>query len=98
MSERSLPFDKIMLVGVTGADSGVTVLLEDSSGNAVLIQATKTLPYGKSGYSVGCLAIVTSTGTLYQNQGTATSCSFSSFTRLATGVSGTSGSSGSSGA
>jgi len=102
MSERLLPLDKVMIVGEGNADavsSGVLVLIEDQYANALLCQSSSKVPYHTTGYAVGCLLILTSNGTLYQNQGSATSCLFTSFAVMGTGISGgSSGSSGCSGA
>ena len=93
MSERSLPFDKVMIVGQTNSDSGVSVLIEDSSGNALLIQAaTASVPSAKKGYAKGCMCINTTTGALTINTGSTTSCTFAT-----TGTSGYSGATGTSG-
>ena len=69
----------ITLVGTTIA-TGVTALLKDADGNALLATGTTVPSDGGAVYAKGCLFIDTdvATGTsgLYVNEGTAASCSF----------------------
>lgn len=47
------------------------------AGQAVLIRcSTANTPSAKSGFAVGCLLMDTTTGILYCNTGTTSSCSF----------------------
>ena len=56
--------------------SGVTYILNDASGNALLVTAaTGDIPSAKAGYAVGCLLINTTSGVLYYNN-SVTSCTF----------------------
>lgn len=98
MSERSLPFDKLTIVGETNADSGVLIILEDTNGANLVTAATGSIPSGKAGYNKGCLLINTTTGGLYANTGGVTSCTFSLATSGTSGASGATGASGASGA
>ena len=95
MSERSLPFDKLTIVGETDTNSGVLVLVDDTNGANLVTSAATAVPSGKAGYNKGCLLIETTNGYLYQNTGSVTSCTF---TLRATGTSGASGTAGVSGA
>jgi uracil-DNA glycosylase len=97
MSERSLPFDKLSVVGETNSDANVLILLDDMNGaNLVSCSATASIPSGKAGYNKGCILINSANGTIYVNGGSVTSCSFSQVT--GTGSSGASGASGATGA
>jgi hypothetical protein len=94
MSMRSLPFDKVTIVGETDSNTGVLVLLDDTNGANLISCAATAVPSGKAGYNKGCLLIETTNGYLYQNTASVTSCTF---TLRATGTSGASGAAGSSG-
>jgi len=51
----------------------------DEYGNAILVKcATGDIPSAVAGYAVGCLLINTTTGNLYTNTGSVTSCTFTS--------------------
>lgn len=64
-------------------DASVQTSLIDESGNAVMARcaSTATIPSGKAGYAVGCLLTNGTTGTLFINQGSTTSCSFQDVNR-----------------
>lgn len=53
----------------------VEVALTDADGNAILAKGS-SVPSATSGYAKGCLFINTTTGKIYQNTGTSSSCSF----------------------
>lgn len=93
MSERSLPFDKLTIVGETNADTNVLVLLDDTNGANLVSAPTANIPSGKKYYNKGCILINTTTGALLVNTGSVTSCSFNA----PTGTSGASGASGATG-
>ena len=57
--------------------STVQVALTDASGNAVLARGTvANLPSAVSGYAVSCIYQATDSGAIYENTGTASSCTF----------------------
>lgn len=57
--------------------AAVHIALTDESGNAILVKcATGDIPSSASGYAIGCMLVNTTTGTLYTNTGTASSCTF----------------------
>mgnify|MGYP001174173083 CR=1 FL=1 len=73
-------------VTLTGATaSGVTVLLKDAAGKALLATGTSVPSNATDGYAKGCLFIDTdvATGTtgLYCNKGTSSSCVFTAVTQ-----------------
>jgi hypothetical protein len=76
--------------GVAKGDSTVVAFITDGNGYVVFGKCT-TVPSTKAGYAVGCILIKTDNGTLYQNTGSKTSCTF---TQRTVGVSGYSGYSG----
>lgn len=58
----------------------VQSVLTDSLGNTTLAICTAAnLPSGKSGYSVGCIAMASDTGVCYSNTGSLTSSTFTAF-------------------
>ena len=58
--------------------AAVQTALVDEFGNAILVKcATGSIPSGVAGYAVGCLLINTTSGVLYTNTGTVSSCTFS---------------------
>lgn len=69
------------------AVSGVTVLLKDAAGKALLATGTTVPADAGTIYAKGCLFIdtdvATGTGGLYCNQGTAASCVFTLVTQAA---------------
>jgi len=104
MSERSLPFDKLSIVGETNADANILVLLDDMSGYNLVILSSGSVPNLTKYYNKGCVLINQVNGTIYTNTGSVTSCTFTqvtgngaSGTSSATGTSGTSGATGASG-
>lgn len=55
----------------------VDKILQDDKGLLVLVRcATGDIPSAVAGYAIGCLLVDTTTGTLYINTGTASSCTF----------------------
>lgn len=57
--------------------STVQIALTDASGNAVLARGTvANLPSAVSGYAVSCIYQATDSGAIYENTGSATSCTF----------------------
>jgi len=57
--------------------STVQVALTDASGNAVLARGTvANLPSSVAGYAVSCIYQATDSGAIYENTGTAASCTF----------------------
>lgn len=65
--------------------STVDVALTDASGNAVLVRcATANIPSAVAGYAVGCILQNITTGHIYQNEGTASSCSFTDVSAIST--------------
>jgi len=101
MSERSLPFDKLSIVGETNADANILVLLDDMSGYNLVILSSGSVPNLTKYYNKGCVLINQVNGTIYTNTGSVTSCTFTQVTGNgasgASGASGTSGTSGTSG-
>jgi hypothetical protein len=67
-------------VGVTTQISGVTVLFNDASGNALMATGTTVPSDSGAGYAKGCLFIDTDvaagTSGLYVNVGTTSACNF----------------------
>jgi hypothetical protein len=80
----------LRLKGISKGDTTVVSLITDGNGD-VLIGGCTTVPSSKTGYAAGGLLIKTNDGTLYQNTGSKTSCTF---TLRATGQSGYSAPSG----
>jgi hypothetical protein len=70
-------------LGVANADSGVSVLEFNASNHYTLARGA-TIPSGVAKYAVGCLFVDTSTGELYVNTGSATSCTFQAVGDLTT--------------
>ena len=64
-------------------DASVFTALTDESGNATMARcaSTATIPSAKAGYAVGCLLTNATTGSLFINQGSTTSCSFQDVNR-----------------
>ena len=57
--------------------TSIMAALADEAKAYMLVKcATGVIPSGTAGYGKGCLLINTSTGALYTNQGTSSSCSF----------------------
>ena len=57
--------------------STVQIALTDASGNAVLARGTvANIPSAVSGYAVSCIYQATDSGAIYENTGSATSCTF----------------------
>lgn len=57
----------------------VSVDRADENGNVILCKcATGSIPSAAAGYAVGCILIDTTTGLLYSNTGSVTSCTFTS--------------------
>lgn len=55
----------------------VDKILQDDKGLLVLVRcATGDIPSAVAGYSVGCILINTTSGAIYTNTGTASSCTF----------------------
>lgn len=55
----------------------VDIALCDLAGDAMMVKCTTgNIPSAAAGYAVGCLLINTSSGTLYTNTGSNTSCTF----------------------
>ena len=86
VANRGMP--AISLIGTTIA-TGVTALLKDADGNALLATGT-TVPVDTGAlYAKGCLFIdtdvVTGTSGLYENKGTAASCVFELISTVAAG-------------
>jgi len=59
----------------TNGDATVTVLAENYLDDALIATCT-TVPSATAGYAIGCQLIHTTTGQIYVNVGSATSCSF----------------------
>ncbi|MEM5785005.1 MAG: hypothetical protein QW469_00500 [Candidatus Aenigmatarchaeota archaeon] len=59
----------------TPKSSTIEVALTDNDGNAILAKGS-SVPSAVSGYAKGCIFINTTTGKIYQNTGTNSSCSF----------------------
>ncbi len=58
-------------------DTGVKTALTNDNGDAILTSATTAnIPSAKTGYAVGCLLMNITTGSLFINQGSNTSCTF----------------------
>ena len=56
----------------------VQTALVDENGYAILVKCpTASIPSAVAGYAVGCLLINTTSGVLYTNTGSVTSCTFS---------------------
>ncbi|MEI6532496.1 MAG: hypothetical protein WCO06_01510 [Candidatus Roizmanbacteria bacterium] len=59
------------------AGSNIEFAFHDGSGNSTKVRcATADIPSAATGYAIGCMLVDTTTGELYTNIGTATSCSF----------------------
>lgn len=64
-------------------DTGVQTSLTDGSGNAVLVKATTAnVPSAKANYSVGCILVNLTTGSILVNTGTTSSCTFVSVSQV----------------
>ena len=64
-------------------DASVQTSLVNEVGDAVMARCltTATIPSAKAGYAVGCLLTNGTTGSLFINQGSTTSCSFQDVNR-----------------
>jgi len=68
-------------------NASVKVALSDESGNAVLSRGTvANLPSAVAGYAVSGLYMATDSGAVYENTGTATSCTFTLLDTAATSL------------
>lgn len=62
---------------INNGDTGVQTALIDDDGNAVFVKSTTSnIPSAKAGYSIACLLMNLTTGSLFTNQGSTTSCTF----------------------
>lgn len=60
--------------------STVKVQITNDSGNAMLAYGTK--PSSTAGYAAGCIFIDTTSGMVYANTGSTTSCTFTKITAI----------------
>jgi hypothetical protein len=68
-------------------NAAVKVALSDESGNAVLARGTvASLPSSVAGYAVSCIYQATDSGAIYENTGTASSCTFTLMDTAATSL------------
>ena len=86
MGVGSLSVNELKAVGVAGA-TGVTVLMKDSLGKALIATGTTLPADAGTTYAKGCLFIKTDvasgTSGLYVNNGTSASCIFKLITSAA---------------
>ena len=63
---------------VDNGDASVQTALTNEVGDAIFARCltTATIPSAKAGYAIGCLLTNGTTGSLFINQGSATSCTF----------------------
>ena len=62
---------------IDNGDTGVKTALTDDNGDAVLVRSTTAnIPSAKTGYAIGCLLMNVTSGSLFINQGSNTSCTF----------------------
>jgi hypothetical protein len=61
----------------TAVDANIQVAFSDADGNYSLVKCpTANIPSAVAGYAKGCILVNTTTGSVYTNVGSATSCSF----------------------